>query len=215
MPTFKERVSNFYNRSDIVKALSKRRSLKQFFGFEVSTHSAMSPSKVAKKVAPFVRGRILNVGIGAGPLTKALRKKGEVIGVDISPGLLKVAKKRGAEVVEGDAHNLPFKDESFDSAVCIGLLGHLAEPENALREIQRTLKPDSPIVVTVSKDFFSAKQSSKKIERMGGPPFKVYSEEEIHALVETCGFEVIDVERHQIAKYPSELFVYAMKKQEL
>ena len=229
--SFRQRVFDFYNRQDIVSALSKRWSMRQRMGREVSTLAAVSPRKLAKKVAPFVTGRILDVGIGAGPITKRLikrpiteriarwfsrrpnSKRGEVVGVDISEKLLKKAKKRGAEPVLADAEALPFKDGSFDSAVCIETLGHIEDPGKVLREMHRTLKPDGQIVVTVPKEFYSGKESSKDVERIGGPPLKVYSETEIKQLVEQSGFEVIKIERAQIAKFPSKLFVYAIKKQ--
>ena len=206
---FKKRVVDYYNRSDVIKMLSTKGPFNSGY---FSTHALARPRTVSKMVAPHLKGRILNVGIGSGPLTEKLRKSGEVVGVDVSLGLLKKAKKRGAEPILADAENLPFKAESFDSAVCMGTLGHLENPEKALREMHRTLKPNAPIVVTVAKDFYAAELSSERMEAMGGPPFTRYSEEEIKELVEKSGFEVKDIVRKKMLGLSSELFVYAKKK---
>lgn len=43
--------------------------------------------------------------------------------------------------IVGDIHNLPFKDNSIDSILCISVLEHVEEPSKAVKEIYRSLKP--------------------------------------------------------------------------
>lgn len=43
--------------------------------------------------------------------------------------------------IVGDIHNLPFADNSVDAIVCIAILEHIEEPQKAVREIYRVLKP--------------------------------------------------------------------------
>lgn len=43
--------------------------------------------------------------------------------------------------IVGDIHNLPFPDNSIDAIICIAVLEHVEEPQQAVREIYRVLKP--------------------------------------------------------------------------
>lgn len=43
--------------------------------------------------------------------------------------------------IVGDIHHLPFADNSIDAIVCIAVLEHVEEPQQAMREVYRVLKP--------------------------------------------------------------------------
>jgi ubiquinone/menaquinone biosynthesis C-methylase UbiE len=75
--------------------------------------------------------RTLDVACGTGFLTRCLR--GEVVGLDQSGRMLKVARGRaaGASFVQGDALDLPFDDGSFDRVFTGHFYGHLDEAERA------------------------------------------------------------------------------------
>jgi len=100
--------------------------------------------------------RVLDVGSGTGYTTEAVLKKlkiGEVIGIDLTPQQLrKAARKLKPEQVmlslfRGDAENLPFKDETFDAVVSVGALEYFPNPERALKEMARVVKPQGKVVV--------------------------------------------------------------------
>ena len=55
---------------------------------------------------------------------------------------------RAADVV-ADLHNLPLAECSFDFVLCTEVLEHLANPERALRELRRVLRPGGRILITV------------------------------------------------------------------
>lgn len=92
--------------------------------------------------------RILEVGCGPGNALGALERQCEpslLIGLDIDRTLLDTARASvdrndvRAALVPGDVRNLPFQTESFDVVVDFGTCYHIADPELALREIERVL----------------------------------------------------------------------------
>lgn len=82
---------------------------------------------------------ILDIGCGTGNLSYVLLKQGrEVIGLDIAGAALAEAGKKGVAVVKGDLDGkLPFKDSSFDCAVCCQVLQHIFEPVQLVKEMKR------------------------------------------------------------------------------
>lgn len=72
-------------------------------------------------------------------------------GLDFSPAMLALARQRvpAAELIEGDAADLPFPDASFD-AVTIGLgIPHVPDPHAVLAEARRVFMPGGRIAFTV------------------------------------------------------------------
>jgi ubiquinone/menaquinone biosynthesis C-methylase UbiE len=96
--------------------------------------------------------RLLDVCCGPGYLTAEAAAKGlSAIGVDIAPAMVDLARGRGrgAEFRIGDAEALDFGDGSFDAVVCAFGLLHLAEPERAIAEAFRVLRPGGAYAFTV------------------------------------------------------------------
>lgn len=102
--------------------------------------------------------RVLELGCGTGVflpgLAAAVGRNGEVIGLDHNPGFLEESRQRveaagfGSVVtlVEADAMQLPFPSASFDAVHVERVLMHLEDPEVALREVCRVLKPGGRLV---------------------------------------------------------------------
>lgn len=117
------------------------------------THLAMRQEQLRpyrERVVSAASGRVLEIGIGSG-LNLPLYPEAvdEVVGVDPSPGLLRLAAKASrrltpkTELIEGTAENLPLENGSVDCAVVSWTLCSVAEPNRALVEIRRVLKPGS------------------------------------------------------------------------
>jgi ubiquinone/menaquinone biosynthesis C-methylase UbiE len=92
--------------------------------------------------------KILDVGTGTGFLLLPLVKLGhDVVGIDISEGMLSVAKKNAEkmglniDVRIGDAEALAFDDNTFDVVVSRWVLWTLPHPQKAIGEWLRVLKP--------------------------------------------------------------------------
>jgi ubiquinone/menaquinone biosynthesis C-methylase UbiE len=94
------------------------------------------------------RGReVLEVGCGTGLV---LRRVAEFArraeGVDLSPGMLEVARGRGLSVREGSALALPFDDASFDVVCAFKVLPHVPDLSRALAEMCRVARPGGYVV---------------------------------------------------------------------
>ena len=88
--------------------------------------------------------RLLDVATGPGSVAGAAKRLGVIpIGIDLSPGMLKLARllHPGIEFCEADIERLPFSDCSFDAVVCNFGLGHFPNPEESVSECLRVLSP--------------------------------------------------------------------------
>lgn len=98
-------------------------------------------------------GSALDVACGSGRLAVELSRlagpSGQVVGLDFSARMLRVASKGGVgpSYVRGDALALPFPDGTFDAATIAFGLRNLADPVRGLREMLRVLRPGGRAVV--------------------------------------------------------------------
>jgi demethylmenaquinone methyltransferase / 2-methoxy-6-polyprenyl-1,4-benzoquinol methylase len=92
---------------------------------------------------------VLDVATGTGLVAAELvRQKGcTVVGLDQSPEMLAVARKRlsDAEFVEATAEALPFADQSFDALTFTYLLRYVDDPGATLAELARVVRPGGTI----------------------------------------------------------------------
>ncbi|MCL7453722.1 MAG: class I SAM-dependent methyltransferase [Anaerolineae bacterium] len=96
--------------------------------------------------------RVLEVGPGNGRYTLATARRvgqdGQVVAVDIEPKMVeRVRSRAGAEGVTNvearlaDVYGLPFDNGSFDAAYMIAVIGEIPDPDRAMREFYRVLRP--------------------------------------------------------------------------
>jgi ubiquinone/menaquinone biosynthesis C-methylase UbiE len=98
--------------------------------------------------------RVLEIGCGAGNVIEET-PFGKLFGVDISSSILKKAKQKlnwRVHLFQGDAQNLPCKDEVFRQVICSEVLEHLLSPSNALHEMARILRPHGVAVISVPNE---------------------------------------------------------------
>jgi len=110
----------------------------------------------AVEVAERIGGRVLEVGVGTGLSLPSYGRRTRVTGIDISEGMLEKARIRvrrhGLTNVEdiavGDAEKLAFPDNIFDVVVAQYVVTAIPDPERALDEFVRVLRPGGEIVIT-------------------------------------------------------------------
>lgn len=103
-----------------------------------------------KAVAPHPGERILDLAAGTGASSAALAKGGaEVVACDLSEGMIEVGRERHPEIefVHGNAMDLDFEDGSFDAVTISWGLRNIPDPELALREMARVVRPRGRLVV--------------------------------------------------------------------
>jgi SAM-dependent methyltransferase len=92
----------------------------------------------------------LDAGCGAGlALSLAAARGATVSALDAAPGLIEIARRRVPEatIEQGDLEELPFLDQSFDAVSGFNSFQYAANPEAALREALRVLRPGGRLVV--------------------------------------------------------------------
>lgn len=93
-----------------------------------------------------VRGKVLDVGCGAGSVAKAVKHERpdlDVFACDVSRSAIAAAEAspEGVEFRIAEAENLPFADAEFDFVWIFDVLEHVEKPERVLREVARVLRP--------------------------------------------------------------------------
>lgn len=110
---------------------------------------------VAERVGAAAGEELLDVATGSGNVALPAAARGaRVTGLDLTPELLEVARKRAAQAglevdwLEGDAEQLPFADGSFDRVTsCFGVI-FAPRQEQAARELVRVARPGATIAFT-------------------------------------------------------------------
>ena len=107
--------------------------------------------------------RVLDLACGPGTLSRRLARDvspgGEVVGVDLAPGMIELARAAGIpnsrfEVM--DIEQLSFADESFDAGVCGHGLQFVPQLPVALREARRVLRPRARFAASVPEQRMAA-----------------------------------------------------------
>lgn len=168
---------------------------------------------------------VLEVACGPGLVAlKVAKKAKKVYGVDIAPLTIEEAKKKtrkmGIKNVEfsvEDAYALPFNSDMFDVAICNSSLHNMMEPQKALSEMKRVLKPGGMLIATVvgigeSSKFKIAMAIFKFITKF--PAFHKLNLNEFAHMITESGFAVVNKEK---IKHPEDrmpiLYIVAERRE--
>ena len=175
----------------------------------VSPLTGQTIQPLLDSLEPLRGARLLDVACGPGHLAAAAALRGaQAEGLDFAPTMIEQAQRLYPllRFAEGDAHALPFEDASFDRVACSFGLLHVADPERALSEARRVLRPGGRFAFTVwsapqqGNEFFALVLSS--IQRLGrldvplppAPPiFRFADDDECRRTLSSAGFASIRV----------------------
>jgi ubiquinone/menaquinone biosynthesis C-methylase UbiE len=131
-----------------------------------SSGEARSVADLISTHLPDVRGgRTLDLGCGAGRHMPFLTEMQPTVGLDLSPWLLDVAKRRDpdAPLTRGDMRSLPYRDASFNLVVSLftsfGYFVDDAENQGVLGEVARVTEPEGWLVL----DFLNAPNTRRTL----------------------------------------------------
>jgi demethylmenaquinone methyltransferase/2-methoxy-6-polyprenyl-1,4-benzoquinol methylase len=113
--------------------------------------------KAVLMAGPLLGDRLLDVCCGPGEFADAFAAHdpppARVVGLDFSAGMIAMARQRQRrrdrpfELIQGDALQLPFDDESFDIVCCAFGVRNLGDPRAGLAEFARVLAPGGRVVI--------------------------------------------------------------------
>lgn len=113
----------------------------------------MIKSEIRKKILSQASGKVLEVGVGTGKNLEFYPPNCELTGIDLSPGMLEKAKEKAQKLqmavslLEMDAQNLQFPDDSFDTVIATCVFCSVPNPIKGLEEIKRVCKPEGKILL--------------------------------------------------------------------
>lgn len=96
--------------------------------------------------------KVLDVASGSGYGSKMLSKKNKVIGLEFSKEAVEYSidnyGNKNCIFIQGDAQNMPFKDNNFDAVVSFETIEHLENPSKFISEVLRVLKKKGILILS-------------------------------------------------------------------
>ncbi len=149
-------------------------------------------------------GSLADIGGGTGRIAKVYKERANRITiVDPSSEQLKHAKKSlvgtlYAEFSVGTAERMPFSDDTFDTAVCTRVFHYIHDPEKAIREIYRVLKPGGYFILEIPNKYhfknrvFGILRGKRDDDASSHNSFVNHVPRDISLILTTIGFTIIE-----------------------
>jgi len=158
-------------------------------------HARKLYQPISERLEKIQYDSILDIGCGTGAILKKLLEQNHTIdayGIDLSSNMIEVAKRKlngSANLLVGDAENLPYNAHSFDVVMCTDSFHHYPDPDRVIREIYRVLCTRGTLILsdcyqpTVSRFIMNL---FMKYSKEGD--IKIYSKNEIERLFHQNNF---------------------------
>ena len=114
-------------------------------------------SKAVNELRPIAPQKLLDIATGTGDFAISLMqlKPNEIVGLDLSNGMLEVGRKKikaknlekTIRMVQGDSENLPFEDHYFDGLTVGFGVRNFENLEKGLSEMLRVVRPEGKLVI--------------------------------------------------------------------
>ena len=154
--------------------------------------------------------RVVDVGCGTGALTREVARRvgqeGRVVGLDLNPLMLEVARSQAPEVEwqQGDAADLPYENGAFDVVVSQFALMFVPDPALALREMWRVLAPDGRLAIAVCGPMANApgydalarvaeRVCQSDVVELLRSPFVLGDKDRLERLVDVAGIKTAEI----------------------
>jgi ubiquinone/menaquinone biosynthesis C-methylase UbiE len=146
--------------------------------------------------------KVIEVGAGYGRFIKILQESGikNVSGIEINEKLIDMGKKIKIKIEKADIRNLPYKNNSMDAYIDMGVLEHFSieDQKSIIKEANRVLKKEGlafinvPVINNIRKIIYPLMYIKNKIKKIRGAPFYqyIYTKNEICSLIENYNFKV-------------------------
>ncbi len=150
----------------------------------------------------------VDLGCGTGYLLSQLTEKAEkVIGVDSSPKMLEIARRRFShnapiELRLGELEHLPIRDRAGDCAILNMVLHHLPQPINGVREVNRILRKGKKLII-VEFD----KHKNESLRTKFGDHWLGFHRHEITGWLSETGFEPVDLRQFPLRGLTVNIFL--------
>ena len=154
---------------------------------------------VAKALELRSEDKLLEIACGNGHFIKNYASHvHSVAGLDLSELCIKLATNKNkdrvaagtAEIVQGEASQLPWEDNKFSAATIMGSFPMFSKPLESLGEMYRVLRPGGRAVIGVEWNAEDGKDHSKDIKKYG---YKIWTEEEVRNMLKEAGFSDIAI----------------------
>jgi ubiquinone/menaquinone biosynthesis C-methylase UbiE len=147
------------------------------------------------------RGHVLELGAGTGVNVEHYPAGVEVTYTEPDPHMARRLRKRGAEVVDAGAEELPFPDASFDTVVSTLVLCTVADVPASLREVRRVLKPGGTLLLLEHVRAAPGSRLGRWQDRLHGP-WKAFAcgchcNRDLLSYLNAAGFATGSLARHE------------------
>ncbi|MBD2445913.1 methyltransferase domain-containing protein [Nostoc sp. FACHB-152] len=142
---------------------------------------------------------VLDVACGTGEFERLLLQKNstqQVTGIDISEKMLSIAQEKclsypNVSFKIGSASALPCATNTFDIIVSASAFHYFEDPDTALAEMKRVLKPDGQLVILDwCRDYFLCKLLDLFLRVFDSAHKQCYSQAELHQILTNAGFNI-------------------------
>ncbi|HTB12649.1 MAG TPA: methyltransferase domain-containing protein [Bryobacteraceae bacterium] len=192
--------------------------------YEKNTRKSMEEfRREAERLKAFVPdgGDVLEVAPGPGFLAIEMARDSRmrVTGLDISRTFVELARKNAAEAgvpvqfQQGNASEMPFADRSFDLLICRAAFKNFSEPEKALKEMRRVLRPGGTGVIIDLRRDATMTDIKRAVDGMGLNAWnrwlttgafrfmllrRAYTKPELEKMLDRAGHKTVEVRTNDI-----------------
>jgi ubiquinone/menaquinone biosynthesis C-methylase UbiE len=151
--------------------------------------------------------RVLDLGCGTGTLIQHLLEiapEAEIVGLDSSAEMLNISKQKlpaSVQLQMSSAESVPFPSNGFDILVSTSALHYFRNPDRAVQEMQRVLKPSGRLILTDwCYDYWTCRGLDLWLRlRLRDRAYcRTYGTSDLKQMLQAGRFEVVAIERYKI-----------------